>query len=376
MKKKNKSLFILSILVLTCVWACSKLNQVTDAITQPSAREIYEREFQERPAVFSRWQAEFEAAKKDSLRVNLPYAEAGKFSFQQNEVLSYEVQLQKGTIFKVEVKKDSVHHRVFIDLFQQKDSTFHHVESNQLEENHLRFQPKESGTYRIMVQPEVAAHTPFFISFYEEPTYHFPVAGKGNEAIQSFWGNERDGGKRSHEGIDIFAPRGTPVVAATDGRISRTGNRGLGGKQVWLREGMFGNSLYYAHLDSIIAKSGQKVKIGDTLGLVGNTGNARTTPPHLHFGIYRSGAINPLPFVFQTEKLNRTSFPQQFQTNYLVIATAKANLRQGPDTSYQKIGEVSRNDTIQLLGEYKNWLHVKTPGQQAFLHASLAKGLK
>ena len=58
-----------------------------------------------------------------------------------------------------------------------------------------------------------------------------------------------------------------------------------------------------------------------------------------------------------------------------MIKTSKANLRQGPDTSYPKIGELSRNDTIQLLGEYKNWLHVKTPTQQAFLHASLAKGL-
>ena len=376
MKKKNQFQFILFILVVVCVLACSKLNKFTDTLTQASAREIYKREFRERPAVFSHWQAEFESAKTDSLQVNLPYAEVGSFSFLQHKVFSYEIALQKGTIFTAEVAKDSAHHRVFIDLFQQKDSTFQQVESNQPEENQLRFQPQQSGTYRIVIQPEVAAHTPFFILLYEEPTYHFPVAGKGNEAIQSFWGNARDGGKRRHEGIDIFAPRGTPVVAATDGRVSRTGNHGLGGKQVWLREGLFGNSLYYAHLDSIIAKSGQKVKTGDTLGLVGNTGNARSTPPHLHFGIYRSGAINPLPYVFQTEGLLPMALEPQFQTNYVVIKTSKANLRQGPDTSYPKIGELSQNDTIQLLGEYKNWLHVKTPAQQAFLHASLAKGLQ
>jgi hypothetical protein len=57
-------------------------------------------------------------------------------------------------------------------------------------------------------------------------------------------------------------------------------------------------SLYYAHLDEQLVSQGDRVAEGDTIGLVGNTGNARTTPPHLHFGIYAAGgAINPLPFV-------------------------------------------------------------------------------
>jgi hypothetical protein len=56
--------------------------------------------------------------------------------------------------------------------------------------------------------------------------------------------------------------------------------------------------LYYAHLDSQIAHEGQVVRVGDTLGLMGNTGNAQNTPTHLHFGIYTNGgAINPLPFI-------------------------------------------------------------------------------
>ena len=88
MKKKNQFQFILVILVAVCVFACSKLNKFTDTLTQPSAREIYKREFEERPAVFSHWQAKFESAKTDSLQVNLPYAEVGSFSFLQNEVLS------------------------------------------------------------------------------------------------------------------------------------------------------------------------------------------------------------------------------------------------------------------------------------------------
>ena len=70
-----------------------------------------------------------------------------------------------------------------------------------------------------------------------------------------------------------------------------------------------GLSLYYAHLDSQLARSGQSVRAGDTIGLMGNTGNARTTPPHLHFGIYSSGgAINPLPFVRPAPKLDKPEF--------------------------------------------------------------------
>ncbi len=134
------------------------------------------------------------------------------------------------------------------------------------------------------MQPEIGATSDFSLKVYKEPVYTFPVADKGNAAVQSFWGAARDGGRRSHEGIDIFAPRGTPVVAAVEGHVSSTGNRGLGGKQVWLRDSERGNSLYYAHLDSIIARPGMRVSPGDTLGLVGNTGNARTTPPTCTLG--------------------------------------------------------------------------------------------
>ena len=70
----------------------------------------------------------------------------------------------------------------------------------------------------------------------------------------------------------------------------------LGGKVVWLRT-TGGASLYYAHLDSQLVRPGDRVAVGDTLGLVGNTGNARTTPPHLHFGIYSRGPKDPLPYV-------------------------------------------------------------------------------
>jgi hypothetical protein len=98
--------------------------------------------------------------------------------------------------------------------------------------------------------------------------------------IGSRFGAPRDAGARSHHGIDIFARRGTPVVAAATGVVNRVNVTDIGGKVVWVRD-VLGNSLYYAHLDSQAVSSGMRVNVGDTLGFVGNTGNARTTPPHL-----------------------------------------------------------------------------------------------
>ncbi|HSJ10215.1 MAG TPA: M23 family metallopeptidase, partial [Longimicrobiales bacterium] len=131
------------------------------------------------------------------------------------------------------------------------------------------------------------------------PTLAFPVDGVGERAIGSPFGVPRDGGARSHHGIDIFAPRGTPVIAGVAGTVNRVNETAIGGLVVWLRDEARGQSLYYAHLDEQRVASGQRVRAGDTLGTVGNTGNARSKPPHLHFGIYRrgEGPVDPFHFV-------------------------------------------------------------------------------
>jgi peptidoglycan LD-endopeptidase LytH len=123
-----------------------------------------------------------------------------------------------------------------------------------------------------------------------------PVAGVHVRAIADTWGGPRDGGRR-HQGTDIFAERGTPVLSATDGIVGRIGDFGIGGKHAWVL-GPGGERHYYAHLDDWTPglHAWQRVRAGDSLGTVGNTGNARTTPPHLHYGIYDdTGALNPYP---------------------------------------------------------------------------------
>ena len=125
----------------------------------------------------------------------------------------------------------------------------------------------------------------------------FPITGT-NASIGSYWGDDRDGGKRKHEGIDIFATKGSPVVAISDGVIEFVGNDDLGGKVITVQPDDYEWEAYYAHLDQQYVSNGQHVKKGQLIGTVGNTGNAKTTSSHLHFGIYTgSGAIDPLPYV-------------------------------------------------------------------------------
>jgi hypothetical protein len=133
----------------------------------------------------------------------------------------------------------------------------------------------------------------------------FPVVGT-KAKIGSFWGAVRGGGTRKHRGIDIFAKKGTPLVAISDGVVTSVGNGAISGKTVWLRSNDHPITAYYAHLDQQKVKPGQRVKKGQVIGTVGNTGNARTTPSHLHFGIYTNGdAVNPLPYVKSSPRLNR-----------------------------------------------------------------------
>jgi hypothetical protein len=107
------------------------------------------------------------------------------------------------------------------------------------------------------------------------------------------------GSNRLHEGQDIFAPKGTPILSATSGYVYKIGDNTLGGHTVSVI-GNGGRVYYYAHLDSFAPgiQEGDRVSTKSLLGYVGTTGNAQGTPPHLHFGVYTSsGAIDPLPLL-------------------------------------------------------------------------------
>ncbi|HEY5885010.1 MAG TPA: M23 family metallopeptidase [Pyrinomonadaceae bacterium] len=131
-----------------------------------------------------------------------------------------------------------------------------------------------------------------------DQTLAMPVQDVSKRQVANTWHAPR-GNDRLHQGQDIFAARGTPILSATDGYIIRIGENSLGGQTVSVM-GAGGRVYYYAHLDSYAEsiKEGDYVTTKKVLGYVGTTGNAAGTPPHLHFGVYAAGgAINPLPLL-------------------------------------------------------------------------------
>ena len=223
-------------------------------------------------------------------------------------------------IFRLERKPDTAF-VIYADLWQpQNNEEPDLLISVDTAGSEFNYEVKETGNYVLRLQPELLGTGEYELSVSVGASLAFPSS---SGSIQSFWGAAR-GSSRSHEGIDIFAARGTPVVAAENGIITRVGENNLGGNIIFMRVGGGRNiSLYYAHLDTQLVETGRRVKRGDTLGLMGNTGNARTTSPHLHFGIYTTGgAIDPLPFVNpHTKEPGVLSYPAS-QLNQFVRLTS------------------------------------------------------
>jgi len=151
------------------------------------------------------------------------------------------------------------------------------------------------------------------LAFAPRPTHlAVPVQGVAPAGLADTWGAARSGGRR-HEGIDIFAKRGTPITSPVDGLVIGVGVNLLGGQVVRVL-GPGRQVHYFAHLSRFgPVHRGMRIRRGQVLGYVGTTGNAAGTPPHLHYGIYNlpGGATDP----------------------FLVLAADRGNARWGSSTT-------------------------------------------
>ena len=269
-----------------------------------TARQAYRWTDPYPPGVLQEWDSAHTLALNDTLSVSLPHRErvTGDSTLLQS-AQSLNFHLPVGRVVRISAESDSP--GLFGELYSISGGDRTRIASWDTMLTPIVYEARQEAgeSLQLVVQTVPYATFSYGVRIISQPALLFPVAGKDAGAIRSFWGASRDGGRRRHEGNDIFADRGTPLLAVTDGRISRVRDGGLGGKTVWLNDGKRGLTYYYAHLDSQLVKAGEYVERGDTVGTVGNTGNARTTPPHLHFGIYRRGARDPLPYLLGADPL-------------------------------------------------------------------------
>ena len=359
-------------LVLAVV-GCSPFASVGDALRGASPREQYaarlEKAGLDAAPLGQAWAEAGESALGSATVVPLPHGESVFFDPAQPSARAFRFGVREGQKVRVRVvAPDSG--KVFVDLFEVRgDSvqTYRPLESAQDSLVIVR-DVEADATYALRLQPELLRGGRYRVAIEAGASVGFPVSGHSSGDIRSFWGAARDGGRRRHEGVDIFAPRGTPVVAVQGGVVSRTGETPLGGKVVWLRGGRY--AYYYAHLDSQLVSAGRRVQPGDTLGLVGNTGNARATPPHLHFGIYASGARDPFPFLHEpAEAPARLTVDSSLLGGWVRVRSARAGVEASPGRGTAR-QTLARQTVARAVGGSGGWYSVVLPdGTSGYLDA-------
>lgn len=170
--------------------------------------------------------------------------------------------------------------------------------------------PLPAGELPEVVPPAPVSPAPANVDMNVKPTLGpllVPVAGvSAKELTDTF--NQARGSERRHEALDIMAAKGTPVLAAADGKVVKLFNSKQGGLTVYQFDPSEKYAYYYAHLDSYAPdlKEGQQLRRGQMLGYVGVTGNSDPNAPHLHFAIFELNGdkkwwegtpVNPFPYV-------------------------------------------------------------------------------
>lgn len=300
----------------------------------------------------------------EPVNIALPFREMFIWDADSAEAAGYRFFVRRGLRIETEVSVNATDSLLlFIDLFRESGDSikaWSHVATAD-STHRLEFEPRRDAWYVLRIQPELLRSGRYQVVIREVPSIGFPVSGKNSSAILSFFGAPRDGGSREHHGVDIFASRHTPVVAPTNAVVRNTGTGEIGGNYVWLYDSERSIILYFAHLQTQEVTANTRVEAGQIIGTVGNTGNARTTAPHLHFGIYSRGPIDPLYYIKETDTVpDRISGDTVF-LNELVQLNTKSSIRSSPNISSGPVVNLEKNSIVKVKGLTANLYRVLLP---------------
>lgn len=342
-----------------------------------SARDAYARELELNDAAAGRsWEDAGRRALRSGLRVAPSFREQVRFPANTPHAIAYRFPLREGQALRIRLDPlgAGADSRLHAELFQALGgAVFRPVETLPGDAAEISFRARSTGEFVLRLQPEIAGGA-WEVLVEGDGGLQFPVADAGLHNVIGVFGDARGGGSRSHEGIDIVAPRGTPVVAVTAGRVLQARNTPVGGLIIWLMDGASELTYYYAHLDDYYVREGQWVSAGDTIGSVGDTGNARGTTPHLHFGIYRPGtvALDPAPLLEASAYALPVAVDPAMLGRWVRPTADRVRLRSSPHLAGAIITELNAATPLFVLGGIGEWHRVVlTDGTTGFIAARL-----
>ena len=365
--------------------ACDQIDQIQNELRDLTPHEAYVESLRAvklaETALGTQWVSAAARALREAPTVPLPFEEEGFLFAETPEARSYRFELRRGQRLSIDAALDGEDSfRIFIDVYRMPEdpsrSPIPVLSSGSLSES-LEYVSTRRADYVVRLQPELLHGGRYHIELRVDASMAFPVAERDTRAVLSFFGDTRDGGSRNHRGVDIFARRGTPVLSATNGRVYRVETTTIGGNVVWVRDSDSPQRIYYAHLDSQVVRDGMEVERGTLLGFVGNTGNARTTRPHLHFSVYSRGAVDPFYYLFQpSQTLPDASAPLEYLGAWTRTVSAGIRLREGPDSRAAVVSELEESTPLRVLAASGSWYRVRLPnGRDGFVSARLTEAV-
>jgi peptidoglycan LD-endopeptidase LytH len=313
------------------------------------------------PTALGAWDLASRRALHSRLSIAPSFRERVRFPEREPYAVSYRFTLVRGQVLRVQIARVDAVADLFADMYHALGGdVFRPVQPVAQSEDGLVFEARADGDYVLRLQPPLRRGGLYEVTVLGDATLLFPVAGMDLSAIRSTFGDARDGGVRAHEGVDIFAPRGTPVIAVTDGYIRQARNTPTGGLVIWHADATRDLTYYYAHLDKLHVREGAWVRAGETIGEVGNTGNARGTSHHLHFGIYRPGTVpvDPAPLLAGTTELNEIGGFTAQLGQWTQVSGNGVRLRTSPSLAGAVIRELSAATPLLVLGDAGEWQRV------------------
>lgn len=370
--KLKYSIYCLFLAVFLIFSACSKKEIVPKPYQPTNAHDAYLHGLRQaglaETALGRDWVRVSEKTLKEAIEILPPFQEVFYVDPSEAFAVTYGFDVKRGQ--KIEVLVDFQGQkpgRIFVDLFRvsgESTKDWILVASADENENRLAFEPRRDAKYAARLQPELLRGGQYCVTIRSTASLVFPVFGKDRHSIGSAFGTPRDGGRRTHYGIDIFAPRHTPVLAPSKSYVVYVGTTPVGGNVIWLQDSYRNIYLYFAHLQKQDVYKGQVLKAGQIIGSLGNSGNAKTTPPHLHFSITKRGEgwIDPYHYVVETKAAAETISADLNLLGKWVRSIANGvSLKTVPGSPSNSAGVFDRYSPIKVLAAAGKMYRVITP---------------